>query len=507
MNFFKRALTSIFRRPGKSAILLVLIFVLSNVIAGSVSVKSALANTEEAMLSQMSTEVKIEIDYRDAYDEVTGEYIEPEITVEMVDTIGMSEHVRSYDYSLNTSFEAKGVGYYYSENPEPVYTGGEEYNSWFQVIGGQSTALQYIENGDITLTDGRVYTEEEIKNGERVMLVSEEFAKYNGLNVGSTVKLLYTMYDDSGIIVYREAAKSDYDGIDIMPMPVERTVLKVLEYEFKIIGTFTARPMKYVDWQGNLVEYDSQYLNAFFTNNNAINAMTDDIKAESAAEGVENYIYSSTTASFILKHPDYAEIFESQNEQYLTKGLIFTNNAASFDSIRTPMANVLWIADIVMWVAVVATVLIISLLVTLFLRDRRHEMGIYLALGARKGVVAAQIVSEVLLVAILAVSLSIFSGNMLAENMSTTMLENQLAEEEKNKADDDYIGIYKSISIGGYYEEDSGISADDVMEQYHVSLDAKTVVFIYVVSIGSVLISTLIPIIYTLQLKPKKILM
>ncbi len=506
MNFFKRALTSIFRRPGKSAILLVLIFVLSNVIAGSVSVKSALANTEEAMLSQMSTEVKIEIDYRDAYDEVTGEFIEPEITVDMVDTIGMSEHVRSYDYSLNTSFEAKGVGYYYSENPEPIYTGGEEGSSWFQIIGGQSTTLQYIENGDITFIDGRIYTEEEIKSGERVMLVSEEFAKYNGLNIGSTVKLLYTIYDDSGMIAYKEAARSDYD-IDIGIMPIERTALKVLEYEFKIIGTFTARPMKYVDWQGNLVEYDSQYLNSFFTNNNAINAMTDDVKAEVAAQGQENYMYSSTAASFILKHPDYAEIFESQNEQYLTRGLIFSNNADSFDSIRTPMANVLWIADIVMWVAVVATVLIISLLVTLFLRDRRHEMGIYLALGARKGAVAAQIVSEVLLVAILAVSLSIFSGNMLAENMSTTMLENQLAEEEKNMADDDQWGIYRSVWGGGSYEEDSGISADDVMEQYHVSLDARTVAFIYVVSIGSVLISTLIPIVYTLQLKPKKILM
>ena len=173
------------------------------------------------------------------------------------------------------------------------------------------------------------------------------------------------------------------------------------------------------------------------------------------------------------------------------------------------MANVEWISEIVMWVAVGATILIISLLVTLFLRDRRHEMGIYLALGARRGTIATQILTEVLIIALIAVSLSVFTGNLLASNMSATMLENQLAEEQKNQAnDDDYVIYKRSVDIypPGHANTDQ-FSTDEVMKMYKVSLDIKTVLFIYLIGMGSVLVSTLVPIIYTLRLKPRQILM
>lgn len=502
MNFFGRALTSIKRRLGKTIILLLLIFVLSNVIAGSISVRNALENTEDAMMSQMGVEVNIQVDWDEIYNDKGGNYTVPSITADMVESIGQSEYVKTYDYSVNCSYEVRGMKYYYSENPGYEQTG----NNWFQIIGGQSTTLANVASGDITLKDGRAYTKEEIDGGAKVILVSDKFAELNGLNVGSVITFLYTMYDYSNIIYYKEAAVSG--DISIMPYPTEPKIIKTLEYEFKVIGTFTAKPEKYTDKDGNVVEYDSQYLNTIFTTNKAITACNEDVTAELAAEGIENTVYTNTSAVFILKSPDVVEIFESQSQQYLTKGLIFVDNAASFDSIRTPMANVKWIADIVMWVAVGATILIISLLVTLFLRDRKHEMGIYLALGERKGIIAAQILSEVLIIAVVAVSLSIFSGNILAGKMSATMLENQLAEEEKNNADDGVI-IYRaaiSSSYGGYGSE-APISSDEVLEMYSVSIDAKTIAFIYLVGLGSVLVSTIIPIAYTLGLKPKNILM
>lgn len=503
MNFFKRALTSITRRPGKTVILLVLVFVLSNVIAGSISVKNALDNTEDAMLSQMGVEVNIQVDWEAIYNDSKGDYTVPSITAEMVESIGASEYVKTYDYSINTSYEMRGLKYFYSE--DPGYEQSE--NNWFQFIGGQSATLANIASGDIALKEGRTYTEEEIASGDKVILVSDKFAQLNGLNVGSTVNVLYTIYDYSGGIIYKEAVSSG--DIGILPYePYEPKIIKTLEYEFKVIGTFTAKPIKTTDRDGNVIEQDSQYLNTIFATNKAITACNNDITAELAAEGIDNTIYTNTTAIFILKSPDVVEIFESQSQQYLPKGLVFIDNAASFDSVRTPMANVKWIANIVMWVAVCATILIISLLVTLFLRDRKHEMGIYLALGERKGIIASQILSEVLIIAVIAVSLSIFSGNILAEKMSTTMLENQLAEEEKNNADDGGVIIYRAIdSYYGGYGNETLISADEVMEMYKVSIDAKTIAFIYLIGMGSVLVSTLIPIIYTLRLKPKNILM
>ena len=42
---------------------------------------------------------------------------------------------------------------------------------------------------------------------------------------------------------------------------------------------------------------------------------------------------------------------------------------------------------------------------------------------------------------------------------------------------------------------------------YTVKLDAKTILFIYLIGMGSVIVSTIIPLAYTLQLKPRKILL
>ena len=49
MNFMKRGFTSIIRRPGKTAILLIIVFILANLIVGAISVKEAVKNTQKVM--------------------------------------------------------------------------------------------------------------------------------------------------------------------------------------------------------------------------------------------------------------------------------------------------------------------------------------------------------------------------------------------------------------------------------------------------------------------------
>ena len=498
MNFFKRGLTSIFRRPGKSLILLLLIFVLSNIIAGAVSVKNALARTEDAMLSSMGVTVNIEVDYRKLdYSDPYFQY--PTITADMVDKIGISQYVRSYDYKITYGTYATKVKSWYS-NPDWINDG----DGYFQITGGSSPEITDMLSGDITLVEGRTYTQEEIDNGAPVMLISDKVAELNGLTVGSKVKVYQNVYAPFG------------GGIAIPEKDIyyEEPKYETVEYEFEVIGIFNGRLVRTTDWQGNVTE-ESPLNNTFYTGNKAVVNFTKAVSAKQVELGGSGEIYTDSSATFILKHPDDVELFYSENKQYLGDVFKFTDNSKEFDIIREPMANVEWIANIIMWVAVFATILIISLLVTLFLRDRRHEMGIYLALGERKVTIAAQILSEVLIIALVAVSISVFTGNLLATQMSTTMLENQLAEQEKSRAEaeeDDYGGgviIYRSIIKPGVNETDSGhlISSEDVMEAYDVSIDGKTILLIYIVGMGSVLISTLVPIVYTLQLKPRKILM
>ena len=432
MNFFKRGIISIVRRPGKTAILLTLIFVLSNIIAGAISVKNALVNTEDAILDKMGVEVTIQYDWDAIYNNPVGKVVVPSITAEMVEKIGQSEYIKYYDYSINQHFEARDVKNYYSDYS---YEG----NGWFSLTGGQSTTLRDAENGDITIKEGRIYTQEDIDSGNPVLLISDKVAQLNALNVGSTVTFLYTLYDYSDIIVYKERAAVDGD-IGILPVPIEPKIIKTFEFEFKIIGIFTAKPVLYTDRDGKVIEQDSPLINTVYTVNRAINACVGEIQQEMQAAGMsDGGAYTDATSAFVLKHPDDVELFESQNKQYLPEGLIFVNNAKSFDSIRTPMSNV-------------------------------------------------ECISE----------------------MSFTLLEIQLAEEQKSQSLDGDYGYRVAIDVypgGGYENNEDRISTEEVMGLYKVSLDAKTVLFIYLVGMGSVLVSTLVPIIYTLRLRPRQILM
>jgi len=49
MNIFKRSLISIKRNPGKSFLLLAMVFILGNIIAGAFSIRQSILNTEHRL--------------------------------------------------------------------------------------------------------------------------------------------------------------------------------------------------------------------------------------------------------------------------------------------------------------------------------------------------------------------------------------------------------------------------------------------------------------------------
>ncbi|WZU02242.1 FtsX-like permease family protein [Erysipelothrix sp. D19-032] len=80
-------------------------------------------------------------------------------------------------------------------------------------------------------------------------------------------------------------------------------------------------------------------------------------------------------------------------------------------------------AQITLIVVVSATILILSLVIVLFLRDRKHELGVYLSLGDRRGRVVGQIVMEVMMVAFVGLTLSLVTGNYLAKGLSSNLMK------------------------------------------------------------------------------------
>ncbi|MCL1790024.1 MAG: hypothetical protein FWG40_01485 [Peptococcaceae bacterium] len=178
MNAVKRAIASVIRKPGKTAILLVIIFILGNIIAGAVSVRHAVDNAEVALRAKMSPVAAISYDEEKITDLSTQDPLfRPDpLSIEIIEKIGALSFVKSYDYSTWLSLNAPSLQRY------PA-TGDQASGAYFTFIGINNPEIIDIQEGMIRLVAGRVFDEQEIRNLTYVALISREVANINNLAV------------------------------------------------------------------------------------------------------------------------------------------------------------------------------------------------------------------------------------------------------------------------------------------------------------------------------------
>lgn len=507
MNFLKRGFVSVLRKPGKSLILLVLIFVLGNVMAGAISVKAAIANTQAAMNEKIGVICRIGLDQQqlintNGKNKEGGESLKIEsLTAATVNAIGQSKYVKYYDYFTNLWLMSDNLENYVDENASSspgkrVTVNDESTVATFSFSGGQNPAISDIVQGKATLYQGRVFTADEIAGDSKVVLVSKNLAEKNALSVGSTIKFKREIYK------YLSASGEKEN---------QPTIYKTLEFEFTVIGIFIPEKITLVDGNGQLQVVPSELENTIYAANvtiNKCNTLIDETDRQANNTTISSN-FTSIDPMFVIKDPNDLEAFTNEATPKLPKYYMITDNSDQFKSVSAPMTNMGWIAGVVLYVAIGATILILSLLITLFLRDRRHEMGIYLSLGERKIKIVTQILIEVMMIAFIAVSLSLFTGNIIAKNISSQMLQNQITAEQQNSGGS---GNFKDLPVdkinpGMMYNSRDSITSQDLIDSYKVVLDGRTVMLFYLIGLGTVLLSTLVPIAYTLRLNPKKILM
>ncbi|SEN56864.1 putative ABC transport system permease protein [Amphibacillus marinus] len=495
MNFVKRALLSIVRRKGKVLILFAVILILGNVISGAVSIRQASRNVESAIKEQLGAGTTIDLDYDKLYEmeeagEITWEEIE-RIGTDLINQIGQLSYVKYYDYSMSNYYEAENlIGYdpYMEEYEDEEFM----YQTYFHLKGINYPLVTDIEEGNATLIAGRVFNEEEITNGAMVTLVSTKVADLNNLSVGDTVTLSNVLYD------YSVDSVSEYPVLEERDIPLE------------IIGIFETRAAK-EQREGDDNEgsnnpdqeyFDQEFQNRLYVSNEVIKNEVNwemQVMIENNDEYAELYQdednFEYYTPYFILNSVQDSEAFIEEATVLLPPLYHVISSLDQYEDIAGPIESISNLSNYVLIFAVVATILIISLVVLLFLRDRKRELGIYLSLGERKGRVIGQIMIEVAIVAIVAISVSLFTGNLLAENVSESLIE------ANTSTSDDFYGISYPTDFN------SPLDTDDVIEAYEVTLSTEYIIVFYSIGLLTILVSTVVPLIYIVRLNPKKILM
>jgi len=513
MNNLKRAIISLIRQPVKSGIFLLLVFILGILIAAAISIHHAIMHTNHNLRNRMPAVAMIsyssflDFDPNEAwriYDE-TGEWPDPvfePLTREVIREIGNLEQVRYFDYFniAPSNIIAYGLEQWWDERGWDEnrirHDFGVELN-----VGGVATADALDMRADfLEVVLGRSFTEADliIEDGPFPALIGSGFAEVNGLSVGSVFDLRVINHE------WREF-ESSWGNLWDIDLASEPTLGATFPIE--VIGIFDPilRPLPYEGYSGvahaiNQTQ-ESQLHHRIYVSNAVIEAMLTELFIGSPEGHVTEHMMGYFYHIFFLNDPLDFEAFS-----YAVANIPGNNDywraidySSGFDAISVAMIHLQDIANTILLMGIVGTIVIISLLILLFLSDRKHEIGIYLALGSKKKGIIFQIVTEVFILSIIGMTCALIVGNVMARNLSQEMVRNDLASSEtiQNTQGLDLQRLGYRFSM----------THDDMMAAYEIQLGTQEIVWFYVAGLGTIIIATIVPIAKIVKTNPKKVLL
>ena len=353
--------------------------------------------------------------------------------------------------------------------------------SWLNFWGRAWVEPLDFREGLIELVEGNFFNEGHLAGDDYGALISRQFADLNGLSIGSTFtvdNILLNNHDPGDNSIWDLPAEERY---------VEENIFAQESYEFEVIGLFEAVEVP----SGSNVEYWQEEFRLMdianriyvpnviaerawrFIADKSIEMFEENNLAEVLGVDTINEEPLQIMSMFVLEDPLMLDDFKTEVEAMLPdfwKVIALTN---SFADISTSMENLQQIADGILWISIGAALVVLSLLITLFLHDRKHEMGVYLAIGEKKSRIILQIVLEIITTAVIGITFAIFVGNFASESMSRSMLRSDLAAQADSLPTPGFSS--NSLELMGFTEE---LTVDQMMEAYDVSLNIGTILLI-----------------------------
>ena len=517
MKQFKRARISIVRQPSKSLILFAIILILGIFSASAISIAQAIQNTEINLLRRIPpvATVAVDMDAINEYEGLHGEWVQLEaVTRDILEAIGSLSYVRAFDfadyawlvsselelpmdmalYSDVNWFDDYAIMQLLTMNSRRTET---DIFEEFVVKGVHNPAVIDLEEGIIELLAGRVFTQPEMDNDSLVVMVSQAFADANQLSVGSTIILeshIYETFTPMGVF------HGHFDRNE-----PNAPLLEAHEFELEVVGIFTPTVLMEDDIT-NVDLYNHVELNARLYVPIGV--------VESSHQRLVDYIEHFRPESVTSQTPlgywdvifalydslDIANFYEAASA-LLPDFWRIDDLRREFTAMSNSLVGLQGISTGIMIGVSIASIVVLGLLILLFLHDRKEEVGVYLALGdARKNIVI-QMLLETVIISMIALSISLFIGNMIANTMTYSMLRQDLVYNPLVFPNQDM--MIQCFNRMGFSIQ---MTAEEMLAAYDVTLDGMTILVFSGVAIAMIVLSTILPIIYLTRLKPKDIL-
>lgn len=292
------------------------------------------------------------------------------------------------------------------------------------------------------LFSSRVFTIKEGKNIEEndknSIIVHEEFAKQNNLKLGDEVNLELLDIEESG---------------------------KIKSHKFKIIGIFSGKKQETYtglssDFSENMVFVD------YSTSQEILN------KSENNKIANKILMYSSSAESTDLALNKLKELKIDESKYFVQK------DSNAFEESLESVSGIKHMIKIMTYSIMLGGMIVLSLILILWLRERIYEIGIFLSIGTSKIQIIMQFIFELIFISIPSIISSLFLGNVLI----------------------------KVIAGGFINSENSMISGGNLINDSSFMLNITTLGQSYLILISIIVLSVVFASSLILIKKPKEIL-
>ena len=443
MNLVKRACLYLVRKKGKTVTLLAFLLVMATLMLTCLSIQSATetanANIKKALMGYFT------INARQLETGITEDTLNQILSI---DGLSGNYTLRSYSYANYSDAD----GNLLEINTEDAAQVPEGYENAGRIVANtNSDNDSYFTDGGFELVEGTAITSANNKNS---VLIHEKFSERNGLSVGDTMRL--TDVTDEN-----------------------RTISAT------VAGIFTNT--KEQDSIGIAPSYDL-YDNIVFTDLSTASYLLYGTEGETSVQYGDFYVNDPDELDRIMAEVEEIEGVNWDNCTLTRYDNDYQNAKESLEGLQ----NIVFIA-----IAVVSVIcfLVLALFLTLRLRGRVHETGVYLAMGISKGAVLMQYLLAVLIVAVIALLISYGASSAISDQIGSRLLSQVTAE------------TYETVELTDETESTEQPSTENLgLSEIVVDVSAEDYALVWGFGVVLCLASTALAAYPIMKMKPKTIL-
>ena len=273
-----------------------------------------------------------------------------------------------------------------------------------KVVSGE----QRINREDLSDEFKNVVSLEATNNTKRNILFSSGvFTIKEGKNIGEN--------DKDSIIVHEEFAKQNNlklgDEVDLELLDIEKSG-KIKSHKFKIIGIFSGKKQETYtglssDFSENMVFVD------YSTSQEILN------KSENNKIANKILMYSSSAESTDLALNKLKELKIDESKYFVQK------DSNAFEESLESVSGIKHMIKIMTYSIMLGGIIVLSLILILWLRERIYEIGIFLSIGTSKIQIIMQFIFELLFISIPSIISSLFLGNVLIKVIAGGLINSE----------------------------------------------------------------------------------